>query len=50
MTDKPHPKNWLNMSESKVVPSEVELWINQAVKAGWQPKKPGKPFEFIVNS
>ena len=32
-----------------VVPSEVELWIHQAIKAGWEPKKPGKPFEFLVS-
>ncbi len=33
-----------------VTPVEVSSWINQAIKAGWQPKKSGKPFEFIVSS
>ncbi|MEL7246342.1 MAG: hypothetical protein AAGM40_29040, partial [Cyanobacteria bacterium J06573_2] len=33
-----------------VVPSEVSSWINQAIKAGWKPKKSGKPFEFIVSN
>ena len=32
-----------------VVPSEVTLWIHKAIKAGWEPKKPGKPFEFLVS-
>ncbi|MGB3642540.1 MAG: hypothetical protein WBA39_33910 [Rivularia sp. (in: cyanobacteria)] len=32
-----------------VTPSEVALWIHKAIKAGWEPKKPGKPFEFIVS-
>ncbi|MEM7715553.1 MAG: hypothetical protein AAF349_18600 [Cyanobacteria bacterium P01_A01_bin.68] len=50
MTDKPHPENLCKTSESKVVPSEVSSWINQAIKAGWKPKKSGKPFEFIVSS
>ncbi|BAY82825.1 hypothetical protein NIES267_23090 [Calothrix parasitica NIES-267] len=33
-----------------VTPIEVSSWINQAIKAGWEPKKSGKPFEFIVSS
>ena len=32
-----------------VTPVEVSSLINQAIKAGWEPKKSGKPFEFIVN-
>ncbi len=48
MTNKLHPKEW-NTTVKPVVLSEVELWIHQAIKAGWEPKKPGKPFEFIVS-
>ena len=50
LTDKSHPKDWSTNEVKPVTPSEVELWIHQAIKSGWQPKKPGKPFEFIVSS
>ncbi|MEM9926954.1 MAG: hypothetical protein AAF915_24950 [Cyanobacteria bacterium P01_D01_bin.50] len=33
-----------------VIPSEVASWISQAIKAGWEPKKSGKPFELVVTS
>jgi len=49
MTDKAHPKNWGTTEVKPVVPSEVSSWINQAIKAGWEPNKSGKPFEFIVS-
>ncbi len=50
MTDKAHSKDWATIEVKPVVPSEVASWIHQAIKAGWEPKKPGKPFEFIVSS
>ncbi len=49
MADRLVMKNCDSIKFKPVVPSEVELWINQAIKAGWQPKNPGKPFEFIVS-
>ncbi|MGB3637096.1 MAG: hypothetical protein WBA39_05825 [Rivularia sp. (in: cyanobacteria)] len=48
MTNKPHPKDWAKTEVKTVVPSEVSSWIHQAIKGGWEPKKSGKPFEFIV--
>lgn len=50
LTDKLHPKDWSTTEVKPVTPLEVSSWINQAIKAGWQPKKSGKPFEFIVSS
>ncbi|MDB9510656.1 hypothetical protein PN499_05625 [Kamptonema animale CS-326] len=33
---------------SPVTPSEVALWIQQALQMGWLPKKSGTPFEVKV--
>ena len=49
LTDKPHPKDWATREVKAVTPSEVASWINRAIKAGWEPKKSGKPFEFVVS-
>ena len=50
LTDKPHSKDWRINKAQSVTPIEVSSWINQAIKAGWEPKKSGKPFELIVSS
>lgn len=49
LTDKPHPKDWATTKVKPVIPSEVASWISQAIIAGWEPKKSGKPFEFVVS-
>ena len=49
MTDRLVPKDCNTIKLKPVTPSEVALWINKAIKAGWKPKKSGKPFEFIVS-
>ncbi len=49
LTDKPHPKDWATIQVKPVIPSEVASWISQAIIAGWEPKKSGKPFEFVVS-
>ncbi|MEM6752202.1 MAG: hypothetical protein AAF630_04340 [Cyanobacteria bacterium P01_C01_bin.38] len=50
MAERPVLKDSDSMKVKPVTPVEVESWIHQAVKSGWQPKKSGKPFEFIVTS
>ncbi len=48
--DRPVMENCDSIKFKPVTPVEVTSWINQAIKAGWEPKKSGKPFEFIVSS
>ena len=50
MADRPVIKDCNSIQMKPVTPVEVSSWINQAIKAGWESKKSGKPFEFIVSS
>ncbi len=50
MANRPVIKDCNLIQMKPVTPIEVASWINQAIKAGWEPKKSGKPFEFIVSS
>lgn len=53
-TDRFHPKGLRTINphcggkDTPVTPSDVELWIKQAIKLGWQPKKSGKSFQVQV--
>lgn len=39
-----HACNWLKQPAEPVLPAQVADYIRQAIVAGWQPTKPGKPF------
>ena len=51
-TDRFHPKGFSSgnsqYKNTPVTPSDIELWIKQAIKLGWQPKKLGKTFQVRV--
>jgi hypothetical protein len=47
-TDRLHPEG-LNLTQiNPIIPSNVALWIEQALEMGWMPKKSGKPFYVAV--
>ncbi|HEX4793554.1 MAG TPA: hypothetical protein VH370_07180 [Humisphaera sp.] len=44
-TDRPHPADWNREREIvPVLPSDVEIWIRQAISLGWSPAKNGPTF------
>ena len=43
-----HPNTNMGLPVVPVVPSQVARVITQALAAGWQPTKPGKPFTINV--
>ena len=53
-TDRFHPKGLITANpycegkDTPVTPSDVELWIKQAIELGWQPQKLGKTFQVQV--
>ena len=50
-TNRPHPKGLsYKDTDTPITPSDVELWIKQAIRLGWQPRNPGKTFRTIVES
>lgn len=53
-TDRFHPKGFRSgnpeSSNIPVAPSDIEFWIRQAIRLGWQPEKPGKSFQTIVKN
>jgi hypothetical protein len=51
ITDRPHPEGCVAPSEiNPVMPSDVKVWIEQALSIGWLPKQTGKPFKVRVVS
>lgn len=51
ITDRPHPEGFVAPSEiNPVMPSDVKVWIEQALSIGWLPKKARKSFEVRVMS
>ncbi|MEU3601014.1 hypothetical protein ABZ714_20170 [Streptomyces sp. NPDC006798] len=43
-TDQPHPSNWLGRDARPVLPSDVAEAIGLALRTGWIPTNPGRPF------
>jgi hypothetical protein len=49
ITNRPHPEGCVAQSEiNPVMPSDVKIWIEQALSIGWLPQKTGKSFEVRV--
>jgi hypothetical protein len=49
-TDRLHPDGWfISLTQiNPIIPSDVALWIEQALEMGWMPKESGKPFYVAV--
>jgi hypothetical protein len=47
-TDRSHPEGFNITQINPIIPSDVALWIEQALEMGWIPKKSGKPFYVAV--
>jgi hypothetical protein len=47
-TDRLHPEGFSLTQINPIVPSDVALWIEQALEMSWMPKKSGKPFCVVV--
>ncbi|WP_078961923.1 hypothetical protein [Streptomyces hygroscopicus] len=43
-TNQPHPSNWLGREAKPVLPADVAEAIELALRAGWAPAAPGRPF------
>ena len=43
-TDRPHPADWATKQVIPVRPSDVAMWVQEALAAGWMPSKPGPQF------
>ncbi|GHJ27099.1 hypothetical protein TPA0910_15320 [Streptomyces hygroscopicus subsp. sporocinereus] len=43
-TDQPHPSNWIGREAKPVLPSVVAEAVRLALRAGWRPTAPGRPF------
>lgn len=52
-TGYPHPQDMaaggVINAVTPVVPSDVAIWIKEAIKAGWCPQEPGPTFYFSPN-
>ncbi|MBW4602713.1 MAG: hypothetical protein KME29_24885 [Calothrix sp. FI2-JRJ7] len=42
-----HPSSFWTQVIVPVYPADVKCAIERAISAGWQPQKPGKPFELV---
>jgi hypothetical protein len=47
-TDCLHPEGFVLTQINPIIPSDIALWIEQALEMGWMPKKSGKPFYVAV--
>ena len=43
-TDRPHPADWGTKHVVAVCPSDVVVWVREALTAGWLPPHPGPQF------
>ena len=43
-TNQPHPSNWFGHEAKPVLPSDVALAIELAIREGWTPAEPGSLF------
>lgn len=43
-TDRPHPADWGTKQVVPVCPSDVALWVREAVSVGWVPSQSGPQF------
>ena len=45
-TDRPHPADWGTKQVVAVSPSDVAVWVREALTAGWSPPNPGPQFAY----
>jgi hypothetical protein len=47
-TDRPHPGDWATSKVTPVLPSDIAMWVRQAIALGWQPRRRGAQAYFRV--
>jgi hypothetical protein len=47
-TNRLHPAGFILTQINSIIPSDIHIWIEQALAMGWMPKESGKPFYVAV--
>lgn len=49
-TNQPHPSNWFGWESQPVLPKQVAQAIERALRDGWSPTTPGRPFRLDLSA